>query len=141
MSKIVEGADYPIQPKDIDINRVCLIVEGREIRGLLNTFGHAETEWAAEFIIDLCQKAGRWLAFTYKELDDEWLKTPRGQAQAERSKRIWEFMNWTPLKNTFCFYYLDEGGWVIRGEDGKYRVTEAFIKRCYEKHPTNRKRP
>jgi hypothetical protein len=43
---------------------------------------------------------------------------------------------WGPLtqrRGANGYAVLAEYGWVVRGEDGFYRVTDAFVRRCFEK--------
>ena len=120
--RVVEGNSYPIQPKDIDVSgRLCL----------LSTFGHRETELAAIFIINVCQQKGEWAALTHEELDEAYVQTKEGQWRIEFDLGYQWAVEKYGLNHLFGFYDLVPN-LVVLGDDGKYRVTEEFIRRCHE---------
>lgn len=120
--QVVEGVGYNVQPKDIDIS-------GRF--PLLSTFGHRETELAAIFIISFCQQKGGWVAFTYRELDEAYAQTQEGKWKMKFDMGYRLAVEKYGLYHLFDFYDLVPN-LVVLGDDGKYRVTEEFIRRCHK---------
>ncbi len=108
----LESEPYPIRPEDI--NTDC--------RQFLGAFGMAEVEVAAQYVVRLCQQLGGWKAFTKESLDKFYLEN--GGAKE------WVFNR----RNTFPFYWLDNR-LLENGPDGKCRVTDFFINRCFHSSP------
>lgn len=144
----VEG-QYRIMPSAIDATRP-----------FLSAFGKAEVEFVALGIILYCQDKGSWVSFTEAELtahfraakaagrafpyhplrlldgngkpfggdrgpDDAYrlfMSSPNGSAFAGNRPNEFEFFWLSP----------EEGLLVRKGDDGKYRVTELFIERCFK---------
>jgi hypothetical protein len=75
-----------------------------------DAFGNMEMEISARWIVRLCQNHGSWRAFTWEELSN--LYATRGP------------------NDGFWFNGLDEK-FVVKGEDGRYRVSVAFVRACY----------
>lgn len=118
ISATVEGF-FPIAPADIPDEP------------LWDCFGHSETEASAAWILRLCRERGGWVAFTREEIE----------AVYSRSGKYRHY-TFNRLVNHDYTYGAGErkkagGGWVVFGEDGKYRVTMNFIFRCYESAITN----
>jgi hypothetical protein len=66
---------------------------------------------SARWIVRLCQMHGSWRPFTWDELSN--LYATRGP------------------NDGFWFNGLDKEGFVVKGEDGHYRVSAAFVRACY----------
>lgn len=95
-----------VRPEHIDIRE-----------HLFGAFGNVETEISAKWIVRLCQASGIWKAFTLFEV--ETLYCVNGYF------------------DRFSFNQLLDGenGFVVLGEDGKYRVTHEFIYKCFGSSP------
>ncbi len=112
-SPTVEGPFF-IEPSDIS--------QGP----LWDCFGNSETESSASWLLRMFREYGGWFAFTYEEID------------AIYRKKFNDGFTFNRLVNhDYSFSIRDGnvragGGWVVKGEDGKYRVTINFILRCYE---------
>lgn len=122
----IEG-DFRIKPSEIDLGGWA---------PLLATFGYGEVEHVAATHIAYCQMHGdRWLA-----LDEE-----QYLGLCEILLRGYHFLDdeedqpfSPPTRENAGEYFLLNSSYLVRGDDGKYRVTEKFIQQCYDKHP---KRP
>ena len=105
-SETEKGKEYPIQPKHID-------TQSRFWEGFIdyNTF------LSARRIVKLCQENGGWFPFTKKQID-------------EYSQSNFNF-------NRLCdsVDHGDERNFVVRGEDGRYRLTHEFILFCFRAAP------
>lgn len=80
-------------------------------------FGHAEPEISARRIVLLCQQLGSWGPFTHDQL------MTLGSQKYNHGK--------------FSFCGLDEEGWIVKDDEGNYRVTDAFIRACYKSSPAD----
>ena len=76
---------------------------------------NAETETSANYIVGMCQRNGGWVPFTGEEIES--------------------FYNEAGNKE-FTFNRLLSEGFVVRGDDNKYRVTHEFIVACFASSPT-----
>lgn len=77
----------------------------------VDVFGHFETEAGARIIVRHCQEAGEWVPMSQEELD-----------KRDSAGSFW----WNKLQS---------GGWVIKGDDGLFRVTIEFVVACYRLYP------
>ena len=84
-------------------------------------FDNMETEVSAMWIVRLMQRNGdRWRAFTDDEIEAEYSRSGRYTG--------------------YTFNRLTGGlGWVVRGRDGKYRVSHDFICRVFASAPNLRR--
>lgn len=108
----LESDLYPIRPEDINTNR----------SQFLGAFGKSEVEIAAQYVVRFCQQLGGWKAFSKDALDSFYRKN--GGAKE------WVFNR----RMSFPFYWLDEK-LLEEGPDGKCRVTNFFIDRCFHSSP------
>ncbi len=143
---------YRIMPSDIDATKK-----------FLSAFGQAEVEQVALGLVLFCQDKGEWATFTEAELTGHFRAAraagrtfpyqawdllgpvgPGGRVGTKTIDAYGLFMSdreaptWSvTAPDTFRFYWLspEEGLLVRRGDDGKYRVTELFIERCFKASP------
>lgn len=111
-----ETTEFLIQPHHIDASR-----------HLANAFDHMETEVSALYIVRMCQERGYWFAFTEDEIEEFY--------QRLGLKDGFIFNRLVNPGKTFSITigtYETGGGWIVLGEDGKYRVTMEFIVNCYK---------
>lgn len=80
-----------------------------------DAFGNNETEVSANWIVRLCQERGSWEPFSQAEIE----------AFYRRSGKF----------RDFTFNNLLVEGWVVKGSDGKYRVTIEFVNACHKSSP------
>jgi hypothetical protein len=107
----VEG-DYAIAPAMI-----------RADEALMDSFDHMETEISAGWVCRFMQERGAWVAFTREEIDAFYQRQfPGARFGFNRLVDAGTARSWRGS-------YPAGGGWVVLGDDGKYRVTEDFIKR------------
>lgn len=125
---IVDPANYPIKPADIDATW-----------HLYEAFGHMETEKSAMCVVRLCQEKGGWFPFTLEEIEAVY---QRAGCKGYYFNRLVEpeliainaaqvFGGAMPQTKPVG------GGWLVKGADGKYHVTEDFVKRCHKSRPVN----
>ncbi len=115
----IASFDFRISPKMIDTTD-----------HFWGAFNNGETEFSARVIVRLMQAKGGWSAFSLKELAK--VHDPHTHIDTFPLHRLME-----PGR---AFYiergWVEEGGgWVVRGEDGLYRVTEEFVERCFKSNP------
>ena len=99
------------------LGRLAELPQPRDInagRHFWNSFDNREREISAGWIVELCQRNGSWRPFTLDELQAFYSKTHN---------------------ENFWFNGLDHLGYVVLGEDGLYRVTAEFVRRCYKSSP------
>lgn len=101
------GNRFSIRPEQINTDR-----------HFWGAFRDMETERAASWIVLLCQRLGGW-----------WV--PFNGEQINQFYRSWGH------KWDFSFRNLLTLGVVVHGLDERYRVTDAFILRCYESSPAD----
>lgn len=104
-SLVTDEVLFQIQPDDIDANE-----------HFWNAFDNNETEISAAWIVRLCQERGGWVPFTDDEMEAYY---NRGGHQNFRFSQLLD----------------NRGRWVVKGDDGKYRVTVNFIARCFGASP------
>lgn len=80
-----------------------------------DALGNSETEVSANWIVSLCQERGSWQPFSEEEIE----------AFYSRSGKF----------RGFTFNNLLVEGWVVKGSDGKYRVTAEFVAACHKSSP------
>jgi hypothetical protein len=85
-------------------------------RHFSEAFRNLETETSAQWIVRLCQERGSWQPFSDEEIEAFYRRN--GQLDG------------------FTFNNLLRPGWVVKGDDGKYRVTSEFVAVCYASSPT-----
>ncbi len=103
-----EHKSYPIQPILINTNQ-----------HFFDAFGNMETEISARWVVRFCQEKGGWFPFTYDELD--------------------AFYRGKGLQDGFTFnrlHYGQSGDFIVKGEDGRFRVTHEFITLCFSSSPS-----
>lgn len=121
MTKVIfETNEIPIQPDDINTS----LEFG-------NVFGEAHAEWAAKDIVVLCQRHGAWQSFTKEELLMNRLLT-NGVIPVQFSILLESQI--IPQPDGSKTVELG-GGWIIKGDDERYRVTDDFVFRCYRERP------
>lgn len=101
-----EGADYSIQPHDIDTSSQ-----------FLSSFGDSETEEAARMIVMLCQRKNGWHPFTKLEIN-------------AFTGSDFDFGTLIPLPGI-----PSANSYIVIGRHGRHFVTEEFILKCYESSP------
>jgi hypothetical protein len=114
--------EIPIQPSDINTDK-----------HFMGSFDHMETETSARWIVRLCQTLGGWEPFTMAQLLELYAQKFPGES--------FLFNRLIHPGTTFSIIsgpYQAGGGWVVQGEDGKYRVTDDFVLRCYHSAPAAR---
>jgi hypothetical protein len=111
-----ETTESPIQPAHINASE-----------HLFNAFDHTETEVSAGYIVRMCQEHGSWFAFTKEEIEEFYRQNSELQ-DGFTFNRLVEPGNAFGIERG---YYKAGGGWVVLGEDKKYRVTVEFIINCY----------
>ena len=121
MTKVIFSADeIPIQPGDIDTSRE-----------FGNVFGEAHAEWAAYDIVCLCQRLGAWQPFTKEELFTQRVMAgnviPVQLSILYQSQVVHQLDDESPVELG--------GGWIVRFDDCRFRVTDDFIFRCYQERP------
>lgn len=120
------GASLPIQPDNIDASR-----------HLFNSFDNLETETSAAWIIRFIQERKRgWAPFTLEDIERFYA---RKHKDGFRFNRLVEPEMVPPsLARAFAGYHDPKipvgGGWIIL-RDGRYHVTEEFIRRCNKSSP------
>ena len=106
--RVIEGdPDYPVQPDDIDCDQSFHWAFPDLVDGPV---AHA----AAKAVIRHCQQAGGWTSFVPEDL-------PSPLGPLVENGYVWKQGELVPLS----------GGWIVRGEDGRYRVVTDFILRCF----------
>jgi hypothetical protein len=124
---IVDARGFRIQPEDIDASH-----------HLFNAFDNAETEISAGWIVRLLQaKKKGWAPFTHEEIEAFYAKH---QKDGFTFNRLIEPEFVPPnLARAFAGYHDPRvpvgGGWIVRGHDNTYLVTEDFVERCYRSSP------
>ncbi|MDD3190136.1 MAG: hypothetical protein PHI66_00350 [Candidatus Pacebacteria bacterium] len=107
-----------ILPEDIDTKG-----------NFLNTFGKLEYELMVRLIVEKCQRFNRWDHFSLRGILD--------LVEADCPEHI----IWRTLCPKAILNQLVENGWIIDEKNGYYNITDDLIKRCHERHPTNKKAP
>jgi hypothetical protein len=95
---------------------------------LWGAFGHGGTEISANYIVRMMQRFGDWRPFSIEDIE-------RVYHEHRPAHECFQFNRL--VEPGWAFYILrgrveEGGGWVVRGEDGLYRVTVDFIERCYK---------
>jgi hypothetical protein len=114
MPYLQEDENYHIRPDQIDLNRKW----SYNMILFFNTFGHYETERAAEWVVKFCQARGNWNPFTAEE--------------------ITEFCRLNGHDGRYTFYYLETGQFIYKFPDNKFAIHTEFINRCYKKSPADK---
>jgi hypothetical protein len=123
IDETVGGPNHPIRPHHI--------ADGQ----FWSAFDNVETEASALWIVRFAKMQGAWLPFTEAEIehmDRECTKIAKGVIKAvtdldpvsEEVEAGWYSVNRLP-----------DQGYIVKGGDGKYRVTHEFICRCFEAAP------
>ncbi len=118
---------FEIQPKDINADR-----------HLWDAFNNMETELSAGYIVRMCQERGGWFPFTQEEIE-EFYHRSSGHTGFCFNRLVEPEMIPRSLARAFAGHFSPlvpmGGGWVVLCADGKYRVTEDFIRRCHKSSP------
>lgn len=129
-----EGADYPIQPDDINTQA-----------HFFNAFNHHETEISAGWIIRFLRARGRgWAPFSREELTTFYHQTfPQ---ESFHFNRLIEPEMIPPSLARAFEGHLDPlipagGGWIVETTDGRLCVTDDFINRCHRSSPAQAEVP
>lgn len=122
--RIVVGTDFPIKPSDINAEE-----------HLWNAFDNNETEVSAGYIVRLCQRKGGWLPFSDEEIES--LYREAGHSHFSFNRLVEPGMAFFILRGSVPV----GGGWIVKGDDGLYRVTDDFILRCFKSSPESAKAP
>lgn len=119
---ITNVSNFEIQPKDISLEN-----------HFFEAFDHTETEVSARHIIRLCQQRGGWFPFTKDEIEAVYNKAGHGGFTFNRL--IHPEMVPDSMVTVFAGGYSPRhpvgGGWIIEKE-GKFFVTDDFIRRCHK---------
>lgn len=107
----LESAQYPIRPDDINTDR-----------HFFGAFGKCEVEIVARYVVRLCQESGGWKAFAREDLNRFY------QENGGLNERVFNRRPSVP------FHWLNEK-LLVQRPDGKYCVTDLFIKRCFSSSP------
>ena len=124
---IKDTKDTCIQPEHINTEN-----------NFFDAFDHTETEVSARWIVSFLQENKKgWAPFTYEEINAFYA---RKYQHGFRFNRLVE-PEMVPPSLARAFAGIIEpkipvgGGWIVLGEDKKYRVTEDFVLRCYKSSP------
>lgn len=126
--RIVDTPDgHEIRPEDIDASE-----------HLWNTFDHTETEISAGWIIRFFQERGMgWQPFTREEINAFYQRKYNHEFVFNRL--VEPEMIPPSLVRAFAGHrdplVPAGGGWIVLGDDGRYRVTDDFIERCHRSSP------
>ena len=129
---ITANRNFPIKPEHIDASQ-----------HLFNAFDHSETEVSAGWIIRFLQHRGQgWAPFTDKEINAFYARKYKHSFGFNRLVnpqmippsliRAFEGYNDIPIPAG--------GGWLIKGDDGKYYITVDFVARCFKSRPAKQQR-
>jgi hypothetical protein len=111
---------FTIEPSMIDVSK-----------HFWDAFDNSETEVSARWIVRFMQEFGHWVPFSLVDLEEFY----------HRSRPATESFEFNRLVEPQWVFFirrgrvLEGGGWVVRGEDGLYRVTEDFVARCAKSSP------
>jgi hypothetical protein len=105
---VEDDPSFPVQPDDIDTEQSFHWVFPDLVDG-------PEAHAAAKAVIQLCQVRQGWVSF---ELN---LSSDPTFAGLVEPGYVWKAGERVPIT---C-------GWIVLGEDGRYRVTSDLIMRCY----------
>lgn len=115
-------AQIKVQPSDIDTSKA-----------FFDSFDHMETEISASWVVRLCQELGGWHPFTAEQIQEFY--TRPGRRPVGESFRFNRLVDPGPTFSAATGRSMVGGGWIVVGEDGKYRVTDDFVLRCYRSAP------
>lgn len=151
---ITPEEEYPILPENIDASQ-----------HLWSAFDHSETETSAGWLVRFAQERGTgWAPFTREEIDAFYNRKYPGHfgfnrlvnpesVLADPAKEFGKMAEHANLcRNTdpvgaALSYAISRasnppevkgvgGGWIVRGEDGRFWFTHDFISRCFRSSPT-----
>lgn len=111
--------NHPITPHMIDASR-----------HFWDAFDHGETEVSANAIVRFMQAKGGWVPFSLQEIATFFHRHPHADT--------FPFNRLVEPGRSFSIehgWVLKGGGWVVRGEDGFYRVTVDFVVRAHKSSP------
>ncbi len=120
-----DDEDFPISPLDIDVSNTLNFVGAFDIPGLpdINTnYTNEKMNEGATIVVNACQKQGHWGPCD-----------PFGLVYGHEEAT---FSLYTFLHNKQHQF----SGMVVKGDNGLWRVTNAFIIYCYLAAPKKRKR-
>jgi hypothetical protein len=127
---IKDTTKFPIQPDHIDASG-----------HLYDSFGHMETEISAGWIIRFLQERGQsWAPFTFEEIDAFYSRKLKGGFRFNRL--INPEMIPPNLARAFAGHndpLIPAGGWIVKGDDEKYYVTDEFVTFCFKSSPAKQK--
>ena len=115
-----DDSEYPVQPRHINAT-------GDPFWG---AFDHLETEISAKWVVALCQKLDGWKPFSYEQIQELYHRRFPN-----------ENFSFNRLVDPSSTSYIQRdrgpegGGWIVSGEDGKFRVTDDFVQRCLKSSP------
>ena len=111
--------DYPVGPDKIDASK-----------HLYDAFGNRETEISAGYIVRMLQEKGSWDPFTNEEIEEFYTKS--GHTDGFTFNALIE-----PLTERLFDgrTHTVGGGWIIQRPDGKFEVTEEFVRKAFESSP------
>lgn len=118
---IDENIEFEIKPSDIDSSR----------RFSKAFDGHMPTEALARYIVLMCQEKDQWTSFTDEDLKS--FCSRFGYDHFSFYRLVEPDLN-DGIKNV---HYETSSGWIVKGEDGRYRVTDEFIYKCYDSSPAS----
>ncbi len=120
-----ETVVFPIKPTDINID------PEKGFQHLFDAFDNSETEVSAFYVLKLMQRKGSWYAFTAEEVQK--IYKQKGHGDDFWFNRL--IVSDSVYNIQTGGYDEKGGGWIVKDEDGKLRVTADFILRCYRSSP------
>lgn len=108
--RVIDGdPSFPVRPGDIDT--------GLSLHwSFPDLIDGPESHQVAKEVIEFCQQAGGWTSFTIAEIP-----CLAGGGGLTDPGYVWKSGEAVPITR----------GWIVLGEDGRFRVTSDFIFRCY----------
>ena len=114
--------DYSVKPSDIRLSGPV---------PLIGCFGYGEVEHMAARYIRRCQQEGdRWLPLSPDEYRTMCAELLSGYHFFDDDHGPRDTQPFAPDPLSAGKFHLLDRGFMLLGEDGMYRITEAFIERC-----------
>ncbi len=111
--------NYPVNPNEIDASK-----------HLFDAFDNMQTEVSAGYIIRMLQEKGTWEPFTQEEIEKFYRKSGHTDGFLFNALivPVTEHL-FDGRPHTFG------GGWIVQRPDGKFEVTEKFVRKAFEASP------
>lgn len=104
---------------------------------LIGCFGYGEVEHMAAGYIRRCvQEGDKWLPLSPDEYRVMCAQLLSGYHVLDDDHGPGDTQPYAPSALSAGKFHLLDRGFMVLGEDGKYRITEAFIERCTRRRPT-----